>query len=288
MIESVDPTTITNFSGSGGSGYQLVDTQTGVIGQPTFSFIMLNTVTAPTNDLAHPPGPGQGHEPGRGPEDHRRAAGQAGHRPLPPRLALLQQHRLPHLRPGRGQRTGQPVQGPARHADHQPAHHPRPARDQGGPGRPADVAAGRVRRHRLRGRAGHHHRRLRRSASSRRSPPTSSGRSTPTSTTSGGAPPPSPPSDPSASTSPGSTTRRSRRPCWRDATPPTRPPGSRPTRRSTSGWPRICPTCGSSSTCSPRWPTRGSRTSTTRPSPTAWPGTASTKASSVPTQIWLA
>jgi ABC-type transport system substrate-binding protein len=52
MIESATPTTITNFSGSGGSGYQLVDTRTGVIGQPTFSFIMLNTAVAPTNDLS--------------------------------------------------------------------------------------------------------------------------------------------------------------------------------------------------------------------------------------------
>ncbi len=51
MIESITPTTITNFSGSGGSGFQLVDTRTGVIGQPTFAFIMLNTVTPPTNDL---------------------------------------------------------------------------------------------------------------------------------------------------------------------------------------------------------------------------------------------
>jgi ABC-type transport system substrate-binding protein len=51
MIESVDPTTITNFSGSGGSGYQLIDTRTGVIGQPTFSFIMLNNAVAPTNDI---------------------------------------------------------------------------------------------------------------------------------------------------------------------------------------------------------------------------------------------
>jgi peptide/nickel transport system substrate-binding protein len=52
MIESVNPTTITNFSGSGGSGYQLVDTRTGVIGQPSFAFIMLNNAVAPTNDLS--------------------------------------------------------------------------------------------------------------------------------------------------------------------------------------------------------------------------------------------
>jgi peptide/nickel transport system substrate-binding protein len=52
MIESVDPTTITHFSGSGGSGYQLVDTRTGVIGQPSFAFIMLNTAVAPTNNLS--------------------------------------------------------------------------------------------------------------------------------------------------------------------------------------------------------------------------------------------
>ncbi len=52
MIESVDPTTITHFSGSGGSGYQLTDSLTGIIGQPTFAFIMLNTAVAPTNDLS--------------------------------------------------------------------------------------------------------------------------------------------------------------------------------------------------------------------------------------------
>ena len=52
MIESVDPTTITNFSGSGGSGYQLVDTSTGIIGQPSFAFIMLNTLVPPTSDLS--------------------------------------------------------------------------------------------------------------------------------------------------------------------------------------------------------------------------------------------
>jgi peptide/nickel transport system substrate-binding protein len=51
MIESALPTTITNFSGSGGTGYQLVDSRTGVIGEPTFAFIMLNTVTPPTDDL---------------------------------------------------------------------------------------------------------------------------------------------------------------------------------------------------------------------------------------------
>jgi ABC-type transport system substrate-binding protein len=52
MIESVDPSTITNFEGSGGSGFQLVDTRTGVIGQPSFSFIMLNNDLPPTNDLS--------------------------------------------------------------------------------------------------------------------------------------------------------------------------------------------------------------------------------------------
>ncbi len=52
MIESVDPTTITNFSGSGGAGFQLVDSRTGVIGEPTFAFIMLNTDVPPTNDFS--------------------------------------------------------------------------------------------------------------------------------------------------------------------------------------------------------------------------------------------
>ncbi len=49
MIQSTDPLTIKRFSGQ--SGYQLVDTTTGVLGEPTVAFIMLNTAVAPTNDL---------------------------------------------------------------------------------------------------------------------------------------------------------------------------------------------------------------------------------------------
>jgi len=51
MIQSTDPNTIVRFSGSGGSGFQVVDSVNGVIGQPTVAFIMLNCETAPTNDL---------------------------------------------------------------------------------------------------------------------------------------------------------------------------------------------------------------------------------------------
>ncbi len=50
MIESATPSTITNFEGQ--SGFQLVDTRTGVIGQPSFTYIMLNLATPPTNDLS--------------------------------------------------------------------------------------------------------------------------------------------------------------------------------------------------------------------------------------------
>lgn len=50
MIESATPATITNFEGD--SNYQLVDTRTGVIGQPTFTYIMLNLAVPPTNDLS--------------------------------------------------------------------------------------------------------------------------------------------------------------------------------------------------------------------------------------------
>ena len=50
MIESTDPDTINRFAGQ--SDYQLVDSRTGVIGEPTMAFIMLNTVVAPTNDLS--------------------------------------------------------------------------------------------------------------------------------------------------------------------------------------------------------------------------------------------
>ena len=47
MIQSTDPNTIVRFSGSGGSGFQVVDSVTGVIGEPTVAFIMLNYATAP-------------------------------------------------------------------------------------------------------------------------------------------------------------------------------------------------------------------------------------------------
>jgi peptide/nickel transport system substrate-binding protein len=49
MIESTDPNTIKRFSGN--PGYQVVDTLTGIIGEPSMAFIMLNTAVAPTNDI---------------------------------------------------------------------------------------------------------------------------------------------------------------------------------------------------------------------------------------------
>ena len=50
MIGSTDPDTIHRFSGQ--SGYQVVDSATGVIGEPSMAFVMLNTAVAPTNDLS--------------------------------------------------------------------------------------------------------------------------------------------------------------------------------------------------------------------------------------------
>jgi ABC-type transport system substrate-binding protein len=49
MIQSTDPDTINRFSGQ--SAYQIVDSRTGVLGEPTMAFIMLNTVVPPTNDI---------------------------------------------------------------------------------------------------------------------------------------------------------------------------------------------------------------------------------------------
>jgi ABC-type transport system substrate-binding protein len=49
MIQSTDPDTIHRFSGQ--PGYQVVDSINGVLGEPTMAFVMLNTVTAPTNDV---------------------------------------------------------------------------------------------------------------------------------------------------------------------------------------------------------------------------------------------
>ncbi|HEY5109856.1 MAG TPA: ABC transporter substrate-binding protein [Acidimicrobiales bacterium] len=49
MIVSADPNTIKRFDGQ--SNYQLVDSRTGVIGEPTMAYIQLNCVVAPTNDL---------------------------------------------------------------------------------------------------------------------------------------------------------------------------------------------------------------------------------------------
>ncbi len=225
MIESADPTTITNFSGSGGSGFQLVDSQTGVIGQPTFAFIMLNTVVPPTDDL----GVRQALAKGMDQAEVQKIIGGPPAKPatgiFTPGSPYYSDTHYPTYDPSGAKELVNTYKAAHGTPDAEPAHHPRPVGDQGGPGRPADVGTGRVRCDPVRGGAGDHHRGLRAWASSRRSPRTSSGRSIPTSTTCGGAPPPSPPSDRSVSTSPGSTIRRSSRPCSRGATPPTRPPG---------------------------------------------------------------
>ncbi len=49
LILTNDPVTIKAFTGS--SQYQLVDSLTDSIGEPTVAFVMLNTAVAPTNDL---------------------------------------------------------------------------------------------------------------------------------------------------------------------------------------------------------------------------------------------
>jgi len=49
MLVSTDPNTIKRFSTQ--PSYQVVDTRTGVIGEPSVAFIMLNTAVAPTNDI---------------------------------------------------------------------------------------------------------------------------------------------------------------------------------------------------------------------------------------------
>ena len=189
---------------------------------------MLNCAAAPTNDLRIRQALAKATERRRRCRRSSAAAVQAGQRALPAGLAVLQQDRLPHLRPDRGQGPGQPVQGQAR-TPRPPAHdHPRPHRHQGGPGPPADVAT------RLgfdvslnERRAGHHHQRLHRWASSRRSPPTSSGRSDPDlnyvwwSTTTI-----SPLGSIGLNFARTQRSRHSRRPCSGAATPPTRPPGS--------------------------------------------------------------
>ncbi|MGB7052767.1 MAG: ABC transporter substrate-binding protein [Acidimicrobiales bacterium] len=51
IILSVDPNTISRFSGSGGTGFVEVDSRTGVIGEPTLGFVMLNCITPPTDDV---------------------------------------------------------------------------------------------------------------------------------------------------------------------------------------------------------------------------------------------
>ena len=50
MIGSTDPNTIKRFQSQ--SNYQVVDSATGVIGEPSMAFVMLNTAVAPTNDLS--------------------------------------------------------------------------------------------------------------------------------------------------------------------------------------------------------------------------------------------
>ena len=48
MIQSADAKTISRFAGQ--AGYQVVDSRTGVIGEPTMAYIQLNTAVSPTND----------------------------------------------------------------------------------------------------------------------------------------------------------------------------------------------------------------------------------------------
>ena len=49
LIITNDPTSITEFAGK--SGYQMVDSLSGVIGEPTITSIVLNTAAGPTDDL---------------------------------------------------------------------------------------------------------------------------------------------------------------------------------------------------------------------------------------------
>ncbi len=51
IMVTVNPTTIADFSGSGGAGFSYVDSLTDFIGQPTLGFIMLNCATEPTKDV---------------------------------------------------------------------------------------------------------------------------------------------------------------------------------------------------------------------------------------------
>jgi peptide/nickel transport system substrate-binding protein len=51
LILSADPNTIKRFSGSGGAGFVKVDSLTGLIGEPTMGFVMLNCMTPPTDDV---------------------------------------------------------------------------------------------------------------------------------------------------------------------------------------------------------------------------------------------
>ncbi len=190
------------------------------------AFIMLNTVVAPTNDLRIRQALAKATQPGGGPEDLRRRLRRAGQRPLPAGLALLLGHRVPDLRPGRGQEAGRRVQGRARDADAPAAHHHRSAPRPGGPDHPADVERGRLRRDPRPDRAGRPHQRLH-----RREVP--GGHVLPVR---GRGPGPQlrvvehhhrpRRSGASPSISPATPTRSSSRTCSPAATPPTRPPGS--------------------------------------------------------------
>jgi len=51
IMLSLNPNTIGDFSGSSGAGYTVVDSLTGIIGQPSLGFVMLNCVVEPTKDV---------------------------------------------------------------------------------------------------------------------------------------------------------------------------------------------------------------------------------------------
>ncbi len=138
MIESTDPGTINRFANS---GYQLVDSRTGVIGEPTMAFIMLNTDVTPTNDIRVR----QALAKGMDLAVIQKIFGGGSAKPVNgiflPGSPYYSETGYPTYDPAAAKTLVNAVQGPARHPDRQSDDHPRSVGDQAGPDHPADVAA---------------------------------------------------------------------------------------------------------------------------------------------------
>ncbi len=130
IIFSADPNTIKRFSGSGGTGYVEVDSRTGVIGEPTLGFVMLNCITPPTDDVRLRRAIAMATNQAELITLFNAGYGSVVNGLFLEGIPLLRQFRVSELQPVGGEGTGRRVQGEEGDAHLRPAHRARPPRYQ--------------------------------------------------------------------------------------------------------------------------------------------------------------